>query len=63
MKDYIVRVFQRSKNYPDHSYPVCDIRMSGQLPVHSLVFARQHGGDFLVIMSIDEYEEEIESND
>lgn len=57
MNDYIVRVYRKSKTGPD--YPVCDIRMSGLLGMSSRKFANLHGGDFLVILTQHDYEEEI----
>jgi hypothetical protein len=57
MSDYIVRVYRKSKTGPDH--PVCDIRMSGSLGMSSRKFANLHGGDFLVILTQQDYEEEI----
>jgi hypothetical protein len=57
MRDYVVRVFKKIPG-EGQSYPICDIKMSGQLTIPSTTFARQHGGDFLVILTLDEYEEE-----
>lgn len=59
MTDYIVRVYRKSKDEPGHSYPVCDIRLSGSFGMSSQKFARLHGGDYLVIMTKMDYEEEI----
>jgi len=57
MTDYIVRVYRKLNT--GQTYPVCDIRMSGSLGMSSRKFANLHGGDFLVILTQHDYEEEI----
>ncbi len=58
MNDYIVQVFKKSDKYPDHAYLVCELRMNGPLPLNNKNFAKQHGGDYIVILSIEEFEED-----
>jgi len=55
--DSIVRVYRYSDQYKDLAYPVADIRISGHIACSPIKFARDHGGDFIEILSLEDSED------
>jgi hypothetical protein len=52
--DSIVRVYRYSNQYKDLAYPVADIRISGHIIGNPIKFAKNHGGDFIKILSLED---------
>jgi len=51
---YTIRVYRFSDKYKDHAYPIADISMSNPLIGSDKQFAKQHGGDYIKILELEE---------
>ncbi len=56
--DCIITVYKRLTR--DYAIPIAEIPWTGEFHRSHVRFAKQHGGDFIEIQSLDEYRETVD---